>query len=357
MSNLRSHLLRVPLLGSLAFASAWTPIGLRVDLAAVDSAETRLVRLRSFEEPDGASWMLALDPVRLETSVRRQAGWTSDIGGLPRFDSTTWGRLRREEGDKGWKSSGLSHLLAKKRGIVLSVDLCPSYKPLDRVLVKRVWEAFQVEGRPVPVSFAVSGAWIRRHPKELSWLVSQADSGRIDPTWIDHSDKHRYIKGVPDNRNFLLLPGSDVVSEILGAESEMLRHGVVPSAYFRFPGLVDTKPLFRQVLSTGVLPVGSDSWLAKKQPPTPGSIVLVHGNGNEPQGVRDLLRLLERRKDEIRSGAWRLEDISDDLQAEDSTDARVASRHFPRGFVRPDRPPRVSPSGLASRHARQAPGR
>lgn len=357
MSHPRSLLLRIPLFGSLAFAGAWTPIELRVDLAAVDSAETKLVRLRSFEEPDGASWMLALDPVRLETSVRRQAGWIADVDSLSRFDSSTWGRLRREERNEGWKSSGLSHLLAKKRGIVLSVDLCPSYKPLDRVFVKRVWEAFQNEGAPVPVSFAVSGAWIRRHPKELAWLVSQADSGRIAPTWIDHSDKHRYVKGVPDNRNFLLLPGSDVVSEILGAESEMLRHGVVPSVYFRFPGLVDTKSLFRQVLSTGVLPVGSDSWLAKKQHPTPGSIVLVHGNGNEPQGVRDFLRLLERRKDDIRDGDWRLEDLSDDLQAEDSTDARVASRHFPRGFVKSDRPSRVSPSGLASRHARQAPGR
>lgn len=354
MSRPRSLLLRIPLFGSLAFAGPWRPIDLRVDLAAVDSAETRLVRLRSFEEPDGTSWMLALDPVRLETSVHRQTGWFAHAESLSRFDSSTWGRLRREERNQGWKSSGLSHLLAKKRGIVLSVDLCPSYKPLDRVLVKRVWEAFQIDGRPVPVSFAVSGAWIRRHPKELAWLVAQADSGRINPTWIDHTDKHRYVKGVPDRRNFLLLPGSDVVSEILGAESEMLRHGVVPSVYFRFPGLVDTKPLFRQVLSTGTLPVGSDSWLAKKQSPTPGSIVLVHGNGNEPQGVRDFLRLLERRKNDIRDGAWRLEDLSADLEAEDSTDARVASRHFPRDFVRPDRSAQASPSGLASRHAKQA---
>ena len=157
---------------------------------------------------------------------------------------------------------------------------------------------------------------MRGHDKDLAWLVSQVDSDHIDPTWINHTDHHAYIKGLRDSRNFLFLPGTDVGSEILGAEAEMIRRGLTPSPFFRFPGLMDNQALFTKVLSTGLLPVGSDAWLAKNQKPSTGSIVLIHGNGNEPLGVADFLHLLDHHKDEIRKRAWHLEDLSDDLEEE-----------------------------------------
>lgn len=302
-------------------SSSSSPVGprdLRATVSEIDSAGTRLVRLRTFSDTTGTSWLLAVDPAGLETSLRRSSGWAATGRPLAVFDSTPWGKLRREELDSGWKTAGLAHILGRDRGIVLSVDLCPSHKPLDRRIVRSVWESFRRGDKPVPVSFALSGTWIRTHGEDLAWLLRQVDSGRIDPTWIDHTDHHRYVKGVPDRKNFLFLPGTDVLAEILGAETEMIRHGVVPSVFFRFPGLMDDEAVFGKVLATGVLPVGSDAWLAKRQAAKPGSIVLIHGNGNEPVGVADFLRLLRTENPEIRRGTWHLEDLSEELEEETS---------------------------------------
>jgi hypothetical protein len=309
--------------GLLAFAISTAapdlptgPRDLHIALSEIDSAGTRLLRLRTFSDTSGESWLWAVDPIALETSLHRAAGWAATGRPLAVFDSTPWGKLRREELDSGWKTAGLAHILGRDRGIVLSVDLCPSRKPLDRRIVRSVLESFRCDGKPVPVSFALSGTWIRTHTEDLGWLVREVDSGRIDPTWIDHTDHHRYVKGVPDRKNFLFLPGTDVLAEILGAETEMLRHGTVPSVFFRFPGLMDDETVFREVVGTGVLPVGSDAWLAKRQAAKPGSIVLIHGNGNEPVGVDDFLRLLRSENPEIRRGVWHLEDLSEELEEE-----------------------------------------
>src|ERR1035437_825664 len=300
------------------------PHDLRVALSEMDSANTRLLRLRTFSDTSSDSWFLAADPVSLEPSLHRCSGWAATGRPLAVFDSTPWGKVRREELDSGWKTAGLAHILGRNRGIVLSVDLCPSRKPLDRRIVRSVLESFRNAGKPVPVSFALSGTWIRTHVDDLGWLLREVDSGRIDPTWIDHTDHHRYVKGAPDRKNFLFLPGTDVLAEILGAEAEMLRHGVIPSAFFRFPGLMDDESIFRKVVATGVLPVGSDAWLAKRQAAKPGSIVLIHGNGNEPVGVADFLNLLRSERPEIRRGIWHLEDLSEELE-EESLPARTDS--------------------------------
>lgn len=299
----------IALLVSVSVSDAWTPENLRVDLGVVDSGGMCLVRLRSFQEPNGEAMMVAVDPVRLETSVRAQAGWKVSEVSLSRLDSTAWGMLRREETSVDWKHGGVSRLSGTDRGVALTIDLCPSHKPFERRVIAGLRRAFGPKASPIPVAFAVTGSWMRNHEKDLAWLRTLADSGIIAPTWINHTDNHRYKKGVANTKNFLLLPGTDVVAEILGAETEMLEHGIVPSVYFRFPGLVENKALFDQVAATGVMPVGTDAWLAKDQKPGPGSIVLIHGNGNEPKGVKDFLQLLQSKKTGIRQGTWRLEDL------------------------------------------------
>jgi hypothetical protein len=304
----------LPLCGTIAFAASWTPLGLKIDLASVDSGSIHRIRLRTFQEPDSSRWMVALDPDDLRTSVLPVEGWI--VRDSVHAETTTWGRLHRDEIDSGWKNSGLTRDLTSPNGMVLSLDLCPSRHPLERHLIRRVWESFGHDGKPAPIAFAISGDWIRTHPGDLAWLVAMADSGRIEPTWINHTDNHYYRKGLAENLNFLFLPGTDVTREILGCETEMLRHGLVPSVFFRFPGLIDNETIFAEVLEAGLLPVGADAWLAKNQRPRPGSIVLVHGNGNEPAGVFDFLRFLDRRRAEIAKGLWRLESLAGEIEAE-----------------------------------------
>ena len=315
MPSLRSSFafaLALVLASAPSCARVWAPRDLQIAVARIDSGGTRLVRLRTFLEPDGSRWMIALDPDRLRTSVRSCEGWTSDTTNS--VDTTTWDRLRGKEYDYGWKHSGLTRDLSSPHGMVLSVDLCPSRHPLEKRLVAKVAEVFGTPGRPVPIAFAISGDWIRAHEADLAWLLALEAAGRIEPTWINHTDNHYYRKGYAENLNFLFLPGTDVRREILGAEAEMLRHGLVPSVFFRFPGLMDNEELFAQVMDAGLLPVGADAWLAKNQPPRHGSIVLVHGNGNEPQGVFDLLRFVDRRRLEIDRGQWKLVDLASEVR-------------------------------------------
>jgi hypothetical protein len=46
-----------------------------------------------------------------------------------------------------------------------------------------------------------------------------------------------------------------------------------------------------RLVELGLIPLGSDAWLAKGGIPVAGSFILVHGNGNEPGGVRRFLEL------------------------------------------------------------------
>ena len=89
----------------------------------------------------------------------------------------------------------------------------------------------------------------------------------------------------------------------------MIERGLVPSVFFRFPGLVSDRSVFEEVLSRGLIPTGSDAWLAKGQHATAGSVVLVHGNGNEPLGVKDFLDLMRREQVQIKRRNWLLYDL------------------------------------------------
>lgn len=69
-------------------------------------------------------------------------------------------------------------------------------------------------------------------------------------------------------------------------------HRQVSSVFFRAPGLVTDTKLLNQLSIDGLILVGSDAWLAKGEGPQSGSIILIHGNGNKPQGIRRMNELL-----------------------------------------------------------------
>jgi hypothetical protein len=74
--------------------------------------------------------------------------------------------------------------------------------------------------------------------------------------------------------------------------------------------------LLEKIEHYGLIPVGSDAWLAKGQKANNGSIVLIHGNGNEEIGVRDFIKLLKNNQTEVMHHRWSLFDISDSLEKE-----------------------------------------
>jgi hypothetical protein len=307
----------------VAWTSPTTVSRLRATTAllAERGASGLTVALRAFER-GGRPFYLVVDPHTLATRVVSATDARIDARPWPMIRAvladTTYGRaLTESEGHEGpLQDAGLTSVRTPRPGIDLTVDLCPSRRPLDRSLFNALVEELGREQKPVPVGIAVTGVWMQEHPQDLAWLLSRARTGTLDVTWINHSFHHRSSPSLPLRSNFLLEPGTDLTAEVLETERAMLTAGITPSVFFRFPGLVSTPAIFERIVALGLIPLGSDAWLAKNEWPREGSIVLVHANGNEPLGVHRFLQLLRTERASIQTGHWRLFDLRDSIAAE-----------------------------------------
>lgn len=162
-------------------------------------------------------------------------------------------------------------------GIILTIDLCPSSKPLDAQLLNYLEALGHKLGKPVPVMIAVSGKWIEQHDKELEKLKHKY----LDITWVNHSYSH------PIENDFMNNPKVNFAYEVKHNIEVMKKHGLKPSKYFRFPGLRHNAQRLKELNAMGYINLDADAWLGKGQPIKNGSIVLIHGNGNEWPGVVD----------------------------------------------------------------------
>jgi hypothetical protein len=170
------------------------------------------------------------------------------------------------------------------------VDLCPSLKNLDQSLFEKVAED---GGEDPVVNIAISGKWLEKHDPEFQWLLQKQKSGDFNIRWLNHSYTHPYIKGIPELNNFLLLSNVNFENEILVTEQLLIKKGIPPSVFFRVPGLIANGDLMARLTDFGLIAVGADAWLGKGQKPRAGSLILIHGNGNEPQGLKIFNRLLD----------------------------------------------------------------
>lgn len=207
------------------------------------------------------------------------------------------------------QDAGFTRFLPSQKGIDLTIDLCPSQRPLDRIVFKDLINEIGLVEKPVPIAVSITGKWISEHPGDLSWLDSLEIADELSILWINHSYNHHTYKNVPLKRNFMLAPGTDINSEVLLTEIALLQKNIIPSVFFRFPGLVSDHDIYDKILNLGLIPMGSDAWLAKGQWPTDGSIVLIHANGNESIGIRDFINLLKYKRNEVLSNRWELYDL------------------------------------------------
>jgi hypothetical protein len=172
--------------------------------------------------------------------------------------------------------------------------MCPSRRPFEKGFFIAVADLSRQSGRGTPVAIAITGNWLENHRDDLGWIMQQIKDGKLAVTWVNHSSTHPYDTGAPLERNFLLSPGIDFEREVLTTERLLLEKGLLPSPFFRFPGLVADGKLIRSLRELALIPIGSDAWLAKGETPRRGGFILVHGNGNEPQGIRKALQFLQK---------------------------------------------------------------
>jgi hypothetical protein len=199
------------------------------------------------------------------------------------------------------QNDGLQEAEHSVRGFFLTADLCPSRKPLDRSLFEATASLSQKQ--PVPVALMISGIWIERHEADLAWLKGKIDKGRLAFTWVNHSYTHPYTPDAPIEKNFLLTHKNDFADEVLRTERQMLELGLPLSPFFRFPGLVSDQRLIERLRELCLIPIGSNAWLAKGETPKMGSVILVHANGNEPEGIHLLRSFYDREQDAFRRGS------------------------------------------------------
>ena len=83
-------------------------------------------------------------------------------------------------------------------------------------------------------------------------------------------------------------------AEILETERLLIANGVTPSAFFRFPDLASNEGLTEIVRRDHLITLGADGWLVFAPPLRPGAILLVHANGNEPEGLRLFSKFLDK---------------------------------------------------------------
>lgn len=280
------------------------------------------IALRKFYLGNALHYLL-VSPADLSTRVSS----ATDV----RCAASSWNQIRKLYADSSYfhamheaeqnsdplQDAGITHFLPGQHGVDLTIDLCPSRRPLDRsVFIELVKEFYKVES-PVPIAISITGLWMQEHRDDFQWLLELVRSGQISVEWINHTFNHRTSRTLPLKENFLLEKGTNLPFEVLHTEVKMIENGIKPSIFFRFPGLVSDRQLFRAITAYGLIPVGSDAWLAKNQWPKPGSIILIHANGNEPIGIKDFLQLLKKERNHVLNKRWLLYDLRESVEEED----------------------------------------
>lgn len=294
-------------------------INYKVEYATAVSDEGIFIELRSFETERNEKMLLLVNPQTLKTRVDLERNYkvqkTSLKKILRKFSATNYVKdlLEAAKNDLQLQDAGIDVTKPSKTGINLTIDLCPSRKPLDRDIFEAIFNEFKKIEQPAPIAVSVSGKWMLKHQEDLDWLKSLVKKKELDISWINHTYNHEVNK-LPLKENFLLSKGTNLDVEVLDNEKLMLQNGIIPSVFFRFPGLVSDASLVDKIEGYGLIPIGSDAWLAKGQIPKDGSIVLIHGNGNEEIGVKDFLMLLKRNEVKADNHAWLLLDLNSSLE-------------------------------------------
>lgn len=246
-----------------------------------------LIVRRVFEKANRA-YYLALHIDDLKSEIVLKSG-TQSIKGCqnPNYDRL---KMQALADAKALQNAGITAGLGK--GYALTVDLCPaSKKGYERDFFLRLI----AEQKGFPVTLSITGKWIKKHQKAFAELRSFKKSGKLSIIWMNHGFLHPYHRGVKIEKNFILSADANQTLEALGTEKLLLSYGEMPSIFYRFAGLVSSEKIIKKwVNQYGLIPIGSQAWLAKGESIKAGSIVLIHGNKNEPLGIERFEKISQR---------------------------------------------------------------
>jgi len=247
------------------------------------------VNLRSFQL-DGRSMQLSLDARTLRTSIHAPVKTIGSTCSRPVYRLQRYFQLldRANTAPYPLQNDGITQA---EGGIAITTDLCPSSK---QGFERRLYEALMERFSPsAPVTLFITGKWIEKHTEAFAQLLAWERAHKLSITWGNHTYSHPYHPNTPLKENFVLSKGYTLKNDALRLEKELIERGVTPSVFFRFPGLVSDRKSMQTIHDLGLIVIGSNSWIAKGEKIKAGSIILLHGNKNEPKGVAMFLEMLK----------------------------------------------------------------
>lgn len=233
------------------------------------------VTLRKWRDKETTKYLLA-DIQTLQTTITTlQSNQLFPLDA--RFEKTPFAHILHHKGVLSEASAPVP------KSIFLTMDMCPSQKKgYESEFIERLTQ----QNGKTPIAIAITSKWIENHEDAFKEI---AQNPHLDITWMNHSHMHFYDKLLKDHENFMLHVNTDVKKEVLELEKTLIQRGITPSVFFRFPGLIFDEKLLKEIKETYFLiPIGSHAWVAKNEKIQNGSIILIHGNKNEPQGIEML---------------------------------------------------------------------
>lgn len=269
------------------------------------------IAIRSFDRNDGLGYFLLVHPDTMETSIVlkgdiKHRKVNTDPGEIGYYTQEGINKSRYGIGLNSIKKNGVhetvnegmthSRRLHKDNQVFLTVDLCPSKKLFEEGFFRKLVEISGTVNAPVPVAICITEFWRTLHQEEFEWLLEQQNK-TLQITWVNHSSTHVYYHDLSSpemlNQNFLLDPRTNLAYEFFEIEKSLIERNQTPSVFFRAPGLVTNEKIIDTLDKLGLILLGADAWLAKGEEPYSGSIILVHGNSNEPAGINKMMTFLE----------------------------------------------------------------
>lgn len=181
--------------------------------------------------------------------------------------------------------------------LVLTTDLCPTSKAMSREFFLALEETSSFTGQPLPVVVFFSGKWIITHTNDLAWLKQR----RLKVVAGNHTYAHHIYSNQWTRK--------DLIAEITNTEVAMLSHGILPSIWFRFPGLRYHPDEIQVLGELGVIAFDTTIWIGQTRMPR-WAVVLSHANGTQPVEVNHLKRFLSTNTNAFLQGKIRFADMT-----------------------------------------------
>ncbi len=251
---------------------------------------------------EGEEWVLAAinGPANYSIAIRREdLDESSDISS---FDGTHLDRLFKRAHELAELEQGYCHGDREqlKGKVSLTSDLCWSIRPYEKEFYYELPNRSADGSQTVYCTQFISGRWLQQQPLAMADLLELEKEPSIDFIWGLHSWDH------PKSGIFMNAYAPESLrGDTLHLEKILLEWGVVPEHFYRFPGLKHDETRLNEILAMSLLPVDCDSWVSgmhldrppHRVPATNGSILLVHGNGNEARGISRFFEWLEEEPD------------------------------------------------------------